>query len=66
MKKNVGGLDRVLRIVIGLIIIALGILYESWWGLVGLIPLFTGLSGLCLLYIPFGFSSCESKQESNK
>jgi hypothetical protein len=48
-------------VVIGLIIIALGILNESWWGLVGLLPLFTGIAGRCLLYVPFGISTCKSK-----
>jgi hypothetical protein len=61
MKKNEGELDRIIRVVIGLIIIALGILNESWWGLVGLLPLFTGIAGRCLLYVPFGISTCKSK-----
>jgi Inner membrane protein YgaP-like, transmembrane domain len=57
MKANVGGIDKVIRIVLGLIIIALGIIYKSWWGLVGVPILGTGLFNFCLGYIPFGIST---------
>lgn len=57
MRANVGGADRVIRIVAGLIIIVLGIVYKSWWGLVGLLPLATGLFNFCVLYIPLGIST---------
>lgn len=51
MKKNVGSVDRIIRIVLGIVIIALGIIYKSWWGAIGLIPLLTGLFGICLIYL---------------
>jgi type IV secretory pathway TrbD component len=57
MKANVGGVDRVIRIVAGLIIIVLGIVYKSWWGLVGVPVLATGLLNFCALYIPFRIST---------
>jgi type IV secretory pathway TrbD component len=57
MKANVGGVDRVIRIVAGLIIIVLGVVFKSWWGLVGLLLLATGLLNFCLLYVPLGISS---------
>ncbi len=41
MKKNIGSLDRWIRIVLGLIITILGYMYKSWWGLLALIPLVT-------------------------
>jgi hypothetical protein len=66
MKKNVGGLDKILRLVVGLVIIALGILYQSWWGLIGIIPLLTGLMNRCPLYIPFGISSCKVDPSAKK
>ena len=66
MKKNTGEFDRVLRVVIGLIIIALGILFESWWGLLGVIPLITGTTGFCFLYLPFGFSTCKTNIEKKE
>ena len=57
MKKNVGNIDRAVRIVIGIIILGLFfVLNESyrWWAIVGLIPILTGLAGWCPAYVPFG------------
>jgi|TARA_R100001143_G_scaffold58994_1_gene57345 hypothetical protein len=57
--KNVGGVDRALRIVVGLaLIIAALAQYIGPWGWIGVIPLATGLIGMCPLYKLFGFSSC--------
>lgn len=58
MKQNVGTTDRIIRLVIGLVIIGLGIAYGSWWGALGLIPLGTAAVGWCALYQPFGISTC--------
>ena len=66
MKVNVGKTDRLLRIIAGLLIAAAGIYYHSWWGLLGIIPLGTALSGLCLLYAPFGISTCKAKPEKQQ
>ncbi len=60
MKKNVGNVDRVLRLILGLVIIALGFINQSWWGLVGIIPLFTAAVGWCPAYLPFGISTCKT------
>ena len=57
MKANVGSVDKVIRVVLGLVIIVLGIVYRSWWGLVGLLPLATGLLNFCVLYVPLGIST---------
>ena len=62
MKHNVAGVDRTLRIILGIAIIAAGIFYQSYWGAIGLIPLFTGLIGWCPAYLPFGMSTCKVKQ----
>lgn len=62
MKQNVGSLDRMVRIVGGLAILALFFLFDEplrWWALFGLVPLGTGLLGWCPAYLPFGFSSCQ-------
>ncbi len=59
MKCNVGKSDKVIRIVIGLIIGAVGIYFKSWWGLVGIVPIFTALINWCPLYLPFGISTCK-------
>lgn len=58
MKKNVGGADKIFRIILGIVIIAVGLYYNSWWGAIGIIPLLTGLIGRCGLYYPFGVSTC--------
>ena len=60
MKKNIGTVDRTLRVVAGLSIIGLGIFYGNWLGVVGVIPLVTATLGWCPAYVPFGFSSCKA------
>lgn len=57
MKQNVGTIDRVIRIVVGIAIGVAGIVFHSWLGLIGIIPLATGLVGSCPLYLPFGIST---------
>lgn len=61
MKANVGGMDRTLRIVAGFVVIGAGLYFKSWWGAIGLVPLFTGIFGYCPAYLPFGWSSCPAK-----
>jgi hypothetical protein len=58
MKCNVGKTDKVIRIVLGLSIGAAGIYFNSWWGLIGIIPVGTALAGWCPLYFPFRISTC--------
>lgn len=59
MSCNVGGVDRVLRIVAGLAILALGLFGPlGWWGLVGLVPLATGLVRFCPAYTVLGIRTC--------
>ncbi len=63
MKSNVGGLDRIARIVVGLVLIALAVTNViGWWGWLGLIPLITGLVGFCPLYTMLGLKSCPLKK----
>ena len=62
MKCNVGQTDRLLRIIIGLVILVLGYIYSSWWGLVGLLPLLTGLFRWCPAYLPCKISSDKSEK----
>lgn len=52
MKKNVGGIDRILRIIVGVSLIAAGIYSQTWWGLIGFIPLLTGIFQICPAYGP--------------
>ncbi len=58
MKSNVGGIDRILRFIVGLVILGVGYYNKSWWGLVGLLPLFTATVRFCPAYLPFGLSTC--------
>lgn len=57
MKRNVGTVDRVIRIVVGLAIAAAGIYFRNWLGLIAIIPLATGIVAFCPLYLPFGIST---------
>jgi Protein of unknown function (DUF2892) len=62
---NVGGVDRILRIAVGLILIALALLGQIGpWGFIGLVPLATGLFRFCPAYKLFGFSSCPLRKSS--
>jgi hypothetical protein len=61
-KCNVGGVDRVVRIVAGLGILSLAFVGpQSPWAYVGLVPLATGLVGWCPAYLPFGIKTCKTK-----
>jgi hypothetical protein len=60
MKSNIGKTDRIIRVVIGLIVIAIGVYLKSWWGAIGLLPIFTAAIGWCGLYTLFGISTCKA------
>ncbi|MFA6023064.1 MAG: DUF2892 domain-containing protein [Candidatus Pacearchaeota archaeon] len=59
LKQNVGIIDKIIRIILGVLILSLGIIYNNWWGLVGLIPLATGLAGWCPIYSFLKISTCK-------
>lgn len=64
MKPNVGGIDRVLRIVVGLVLLGLAVSGTiGWWGYLGLLLLGTGLLGWCPPYAMFGWNTCATKKE---
>jgi len=59
MKKNEGALDRTLRVIIGLVLIGLALTETvGVWGYIGIVPLLTGIVGLCPLYSLLGINSC--------
>ena len=64
MKPNVGGFDRILRVILGLGILGVGYYYHTWWGLVGLVPLLTAIVRFCPAYLPFGLSTCPRKDST--
>ena len=61
MMKNVGGIDRILRVVVGLaLIVAAAVHYVGGWGYVGVVPLATGIIGWCPVYRLLGMKTCRS------
>lgn len=61
--KNVGTVDKVIRIILGLVLIALVFVGpQTPWGWIGIIPLATGLIGFCPLYSVFGINTCGTKK----
>jgi Protein of unknown function (DUF2892) len=57
MQCNVGKTERVIRVIAGVVIIGAGFLYQSWWGVIGLVPLLTGATGYCPPYQLLGIST---------
>ena len=62
MSRNEGTIDRALRIILGLVLIALVFVGpQTAWGWVGIVPLATGLVGFCPLYRLLGINTCALK-----
>lgn len=64
MTRNVGTTERYIRILAGFAVLSLVFLLEGaarWWGLLGLVPLVTGIAGFCPLYAVLGISTCGKK-----
>ncbi len=62
--KNEGGIDRAIRILVGLGIIGWGYMNQNWWGAVGAVPLLTGLMGWCPAYSLLGINTCPMKKDA--
>jgi len=61
MLTNESSIDRVLRIVLGVVVLSLVVVGpKTMWGLLGLVPLLTGLVGFCPLYRVLGVSTCSA------
>ncbi|MDP4281091.1 MAG: DUF2892 domain-containing protein [Bacteroidota bacterium] len=65
MKQNVGTTDKVIRIVIAIVIFVIGIVFRSWWGLLGFFPLITAIIGWCPGYWLLNISTI-SKEKPKK
>lgn len=63
MKKNVGSVDKIVRIVLGLAIGAAGYYYQSWLGLIGIIPIATALINFCPVYTLLKLNTAEKTKE---
>lgn len=62
MTRNEGTIDRALRIIVGIVLLALVFVGpQTPWGWIGIVPLATGLIGWCPLYRVFGISTCQLK-----
>ncbi|MGA0561382.1 YgaP family membrane protein [Ancylobacter sp. VNQ12] len=69
MTRNVGNIDRVIRVIIGVALLSLLFVLEGnlrWIGLIGLVPLLTALVGNCPLYSLVGLSTCPLRTRSSK
>ncbi len=65
MKPNVGTIDRAVRIVVGLALVAAAATGTiGMWGWIGLVPIATGTFRFCPAYLPFGLSTCSMKARS--
>lgn len=63
LPKNEATIDRAIRVVLGVSVLSLTFIGpQTMWGLVGVVPLLTGLVGSCPLYTVLGFSTKSSKQ----
>lgn len=66
LPTNEHNVERALRVVVGLALLALVVVGpKTMWGLIGLVPLATGLIGSCPLYTLFGISTCSIKRQSS-
>ncbi|CUI00232.1 YgaP family membrane protein [Leisingera aquaemixtae] len=64
MPRNEGTLDRALRILLGLILLSLVFIGpQTLWGLIGLVPLATGIMGYCPVYKVLGLNTCPLKKQ---
>ena len=59
MKPNIGKTDRIIRVLLGVILIAVGAYFKSWWGVIGLLPILTAALSWCPPYAVFGISTCK-------
>jgi hypothetical protein len=65
MKANVGTIDRVVRIVLGVVLIGLAATGTvGWWGWIGVVPLATGIAGWCPPYAMLGFTTCRAPKSA--
>ncbi len=61
MTKNMGQTDRIIRAVLGVAILAWGIMASNWLGVIGAILLATAAIGWCPAYLPFGISTNKTR-----
>ena len=63
MRSNVGGIDRIPRLVVGIALVALAATGTvGVWGYLGIVPIATAALGWCPAYLPFGISTCKTRE----
>ncbi len=67
LPNNEATLDRVIRVILGIVVLSLVFIGpKTLWGLLGIVPLATGLLGSCPLYTLFGVSTCKTKTKTSE
>jgi len=61
MKKNIGSTDKTARYIVGAAVIGAGLYFQSWWGVIGLLPIVTAAIGWCPPYAMFGINTCATE-----
>jgi hypothetical protein len=59
MKPNIGRSDKTIRLLLSVVILAAGVYFKSWWGLLAIVPLVTVAISFCPLYSFLGINTCE-------
>ena len=60
MKANESGIERVIRVIVGITLLSLVVIGpQTLWGLIGIVPLMTGVIGNCPIYRILGISTCK-------
>lgn len=62
MKKNTGTIDKLVRLILGIIIAALGYYFQTWWGLIAIVPIATAFLSFCPFYLLLGINSLGTKK----
>jgi hypothetical protein len=60
--KNVGSIDKILRIIAGIAIMGAGYYFKNWWGAIGIVPVMTALIGWCPAYTLLGIKTCPTNK----
>lgn len=60
MKQNIGDTDKIIRLLVGLVIVGLGIYFKSWLGIIGIVPIITALLNYCPGYHLLGRSTSKT------
>ena len=63
MKCNIGKKDKIIRSIIALLFFAVGLIFHTWWGLLGVVPLVTVFTGFCGFYVPLKINTLKKSEQ---